>query len=622
MVRHGNLWMILLLATTSFVTLLLGSQLDLNQARHIQAYGGYWICLTALAFFGWSFLQHYSLPKIELRILLQRHWIGIGLAFLATWMAWIHEPNVFRVFNDESSHALIAQNISEKNLVASPSSGFYEGGSFATTDPEPVYRMYLFPSILGTLHKVFGYSHQQVFLLNSFLLFCLYIISYAIGLILTGNRKGGVTLIVFLLLAPLFPHVASSGSYDLWYVFLVAVFTCSLLEYKKAPNAGSLQFSVATGVLLSLSRSEGGLYLIALSVLFFSSIRQHLKPKGITILTACSPLFMISPMAGRVINENLGERITQLYMNAPHGLFHLDYLLPNMAEIFKWLFQTNPDELNSLPVAVGALVSISIIVITIARRNWLDRTEATHAFVLFVLLGVVLIQIILVSCMYWRPTEISAVRFFLPLFFMGSVWTAFVIPKLIRNLPAKFQDKVWIGSLTAGLAGYWLFVLPVSIRAEATHKSTVGTDVRAIVNYAHSQQNENNLFVFRSSSPFLAKSIPAISTGQLNLSPWKAPALVQEELVDQLYFIETKQLNPYTFKWEAIQPSESLSSKFKLEEVEDWKNHVDVITRVYKVTGIKQREDSITYTSLNEVPIEFPDLTQSTYFDYVRSIRF
>ncbi|NBB80186.1 MAG: hypothetical protein GVY36_12205 [Verrucomicrobia bacterium] len=596
--------------------------LDLELARWIQSYLGYYLCTAALVFSGYHCFKAKSVFLSLVRANRKRNTVcAVTIAVLGTYLIALHEPQQMRVFNDEPTHALTAQAMAQERAVHSPQAAYFESGGFVYSKPNPVYRLYLYPYLVSIVHNLTGVRLANFFVVNVLVCFGLLIVGFYLGWLLSkGSILGGCAAQVLLLGLPLLHQVINSVSYDPLNLFLFASYIAASLLYLRDGGQKLLNVTISLGILLAYCRSESILYLLAIAVLFLIRSIQERK-FTLSLYSVISPLFLIAPLAARQIGVRLSESLPEYYEHVETGFFSLIYLRRNTASLFDWLFSIDPATLNSilisgLTVLVMGIAPFYLKFFKTERKDKPSPEDVVMDRVLLTFVGLVCVHLFIILCLYWNPTEASAVRFFLPI----TLVFVLLIIRMISKIEKSFTVHAFRWLILVAGSFVWFVTLPKAARSEATQSSYSSTNANRILAWAQLRDNGRTLYAVKSAGNFVLNQIPATSLRGLSRHPEVVSQLVGEGYYDEVILFESTYFNPSTNTWTQTDPKMPIDPKLVLERIAGWRGFLQAQTEVYRLVGLRQEDGTVsTIGEMSEAKSDWS--TDREYFDHIRALQ-
>jgi hypothetical protein len=528
-----------------------------------------------------------------------------------------------RVFNDEPGHALVAKAMAQERIVTSFGQGRYEGGAMVYSQPSPVYRLYYYSFLVSLVHNLTGERMANLFAVNIAATFGLFVLVFRLGSVFTGKWTGGILAQLLLLGTPLLAYVAGSANYDSLNLFLLSAFILACLRYYEKGGVVLLNVAISLGILLCYCRSESILFLILLPLIFLSRSYKDRRIE-LSAYAAISPVFLIVPLAGSVIGKQLSDTLGLFYTDVETGFFSIIYLAENLTKFVDWFFSVRMDDLNSIVLSVLAVASLLLLPFAFVwtRRSitTLGNRSIACDLVLSALWVIIGIHLTLLLCLYWSPTEASAIRFFLPLMLISSLSIVRVAGWLDFFCNSKLSY-----ALIALCAGYfWLFAMPKVVRGEVRYSSVPSEYTRRTLDKIKSHDDGRTLYVVK--SPFYTRfhGVPAISIHKLNNNKKKLHTLLSEGLYDQIVVFDAHYLCPVSNRWRQSDPAMELDSSFITRRIDGWRGFTHAEASMSKIVGIKNSTESEDerIISLEDIQrTQAKDFDNSTdFFNYIRSL--
>lgn len=594
--------------------------LDFDRSVWLQAYLGYWFCLLATGLaMGFGLRAFLRARAAGEGFRLDRYGVcAIGLAVIGTWIIFLHWPMEMRVFNDEPSHALVADSMAQERIVAAPRRGNYEGGAFVTAEPFPVYRLYYYPFVVSLLHNITGERLFNLHVVNILATFGLLCAAYLGGRWFSRCYLGGYLAQGLLLSSPLLGYVASSANYDSLNLFFFSIFILSCLRYLEAGGSERLDLAISIGILFAYCRSESILYLGLLAVIFgIRTWREHRLE--LSVYASLSPLFLVVPVVGRILGQRLSDTLTLFYGHVETGFFSAMYIAGNARQALHWFFSSDPGCLNSL--FLSGLGVVCVILLPVATYYALrERTDggaspARFDVVLYALWILVIGHLVLLLSLYWDPTEASALRFFLPLHLLAALTVARVAGWLEKLAPCRILSV----ALFICAVFFWSSTLPKAARGEMRKASIAADFATKSLDWVERNDGGRTLYVVKSTHLFILNEYPAITIGELNKNIDRLREIMNENLYENIHVIDMHYLNPATNQWEQSYPIRPLSDSIQTETIAVWRGYLEARTTVENVIAFKDPSGEVFPLKADGREKNQFDSAKE-YFDYIRSL--
>lgn len=592
--------------------------MDWSVARWLQAYWGYYFCLSASALFA-------CFVWVELRSLSGEQWWarydrmpwGLVMALLGAVLLQLHQPSVMKVYNDEPTHMLTAQMMAAERVAAQPGAGYYEGGELVHVTPEPFYRMYFFPFLVSVLHNLTGERIANGYFLNFCASVLLLLFAFLSGRHLTRCAAGGYFAQLLLVTWPLLSQTATSLAYDVVNLAALAVFFYCSLRYYRQQGAQGLNLAISSGILLAYCRNEGVLFLLALGFLVLLKWQRERRLE-LTWYVVLSPVFLLVPLAARVIGAESLSELTRFYPHAQAGAFHVSYFGLNLKRVAGWFFLGNDSALNSLPLSYlgcGALFGIVLFCCRKSTRSWL-RGHCPDLPVLLAFAVPVVLQMTLVLFNYWDPVEASAVRFFLPAgFYLGLLSATGV-----GLLAYVGGPRVFAGAAILCAGTFWMVGLPKGARAEQTQNSVVGNYARYCEAWVGAHDDGRTLYARSSGYLLLLRGYPTILIRELNEEPERMRKLIEQGVYRRILVFHDAVFDGDAGEWTSSAPAFPLSDIWITQRVATTRGFIHSVLMVDEVLGYRTADGTEVYFDLDEA-VSMPEFESNLhYFNHVREL--
>ena len=300
----------------------------------------YFIMLSLIATFFILNVIYIQNKKINVWHLIKTH--SVELAFLVgvTVLMYFSVEPEFRVYSDESNLAAISKAMAFDNEVFNSTMGNYYYQEYRSISDVVPKRPLIFPTFAAILHTLSGYRIENIFVLNSIVLFALLSIIY----FMVKNRFGliaAISSVFFVLAQPVVSITASSGGFDIMST-LFALLTCiAFSRFYQDQNKLSLTILVVTFIIFANIRYESLMYggimfvaLLAFKRMNFTLIKDNLILVGPILLWMSPTIWQRILTAGTY--ENPDDRgvlaLDSMFVDHVQGMwashFRFDFFLP------------------------------------------------------------------------------------------------------------------------------------------------------------------------------------------------------------------------------------------------------------------------------------------------------
>lgn len=565
-----------------------------DQAAWLESYLGYYWVLAALVAFFWAAWNEGRCAVIDLRGLIRRHAAGLALVIAGAAYLHLHEPHCLKVLYDEPSHIAGSLMMHTERMAVMPGRAHLVHGHLQCFDLFPSFRLYLFQVLLSLVHDVSGFRASNVFLLNGALSIAFLGLMYWIGVRMHSRRAGVLAVLLFAGL-PLLAQVATSGSYDLLNLVLLAALFLSARHYSRSVGTCGLDLMVSTGVLLALCRYESIVYLVVPIVIVLEKWKRE-RTIALTPFAVLSPVLILPNLvANKIMVSTDAYLLGQLRDKLKVDFFNIDYIGDHLREAVFYLFQFDNTGTNSVLFSVlGALGLVAVAVALVGRWTLKWRLPNANDALVVVFLGVTIGLFLMTLANFWgSPTAIEATRFTLPLHFAGALAALWALHDLLgaRAIPR------WFLLLLAAFVG--LFTTSANNKHVSTNMMLASNSYRWFVNYAKEHDRGRTLYASSSQIPLLIEGFPVVQIEHLNRDPNRVLQVMQARIYDEVLVHE---LIPIGYSAEFAPPPNQiyLGRGFAAEVVATNKFSTDSYSRILRIRACKNADGK--YVTPEEAP--------------------
>jgi hypothetical protein len=614
--------------------------LNVDEARWLQSFFGYYFCLALVSCVGISLWQERKGLQAYLQKLNRSTWLCVlVLSCLATYVSLLHEPFMMRVLNDEPGHLAIARAMAEERAVFSPQAGFVEAGEYIKASPSSIYRMYAYPFVISVLHNLSGFRLRNGFIVNAIAALALYIAIFLLGRVIGGCNFAGYCAQALLLTSPLLPQVANSAAYDLFNLSVLAAFALSCLYYSKQLGGavGGMNLCLSLGLLLSYSRNESILFLSIFMAIFLWKCWRD-RSIELTWLAAVSPVFLIVPFAGRVLAKHLSASYDVIYDLADAGFFGLNYMRVNIPDCWEWAFSLNSSDLNAFLISVLFVSVVPVAWILFGRGRWrlLQQKRSkrpseagcspaevgTFRLEDWVLLGfvfIICVQNIIILTLQWSPVDMAAIRFFLPtnlFLILAIIWGVRTIE---RKLPSLADGRLFKSLAMLAITFFWVVTMPKAARAELTYQNATATYADWAVNWVAEHDDGRTLYVVRSTALFTLYEIPCVGLDYFRRNYQKISELVAWDFYDSVTVVDLSFYDPDVNAWRGPAPYIELPAEIIMEPLGRHRGFIHGQLSFLRVLGWQETDGTVTSVGAKEAKPQFE--SEWELFQYILTLR-
>lgn len=588
--------------------------MELGKVKAVQSYGGYFFCLSLLAFATYTLWQNFSLPLCRRWLYRNRHFLLACIIF-ANFLH-LHEPHQTKIFQDEPSHILISKIMHEKRMNVVATRSHWEMGSLVYDGQGPSFRMYLFPFAVSIFHDLWGFGVANAFLLNYFLTYIILIGLYALVLAFTRNRWIGLVSIILFSSLPLLAQTVTSASYDILNLACQIGFLGSLIHYWRKPGKASLNLSISSGLLLAYCRNEASLYLLLIPVLFFMHIIFR-KNWTLSWPAVISPIFLIGPISAYRIYQNL-PNMDLIYGIENKGFFGLQFFQDHLAQTVFWLFQLSFGGSNSWLLSILGSLALIIFLSVGSLRIFQRLSKFPSAFPVLIFSFLTVGLSLFFMAQFWSPADPAASRLLLPLHLVFTLSLAW----FFTQLPHWSQKSVAKSISLLTIVFIFLLTIPINANSFATRSILSSNYYHQFLEWIEIKsdtQKKKTLYITSSPLSLIYRGHATSTPDWINRKPANIIRLFEEGHYDQAILFRLSLYNPKTGNWTLMNPPTPISSKFKLRELKRFKLSFNSHAEIFEITAIEDENGEIVFLK-NLEPKHPSGLSEKEYYNYIRSL--
>lgn len=571
---------VVLLVLSGLLALLLGFfTLTPDQSILVMTYGGYWVMLAITALFVWTLIK-------------------VGRASFTGWAAWrtaprwpivligvcgivllVHEKFGFKILMDEAMLLGTSMSMHFEKAALVPMRGNDVQGAFqifaGQLDKRPLFQ----PFLTSILHDFTGYRPENVFVLNAILTFVLLALAYRLGSKLAGRAGGGLAVLLLTSL-PLLAQNATGGGFEVLNLVMMLSTVLLGIRFAERRDADSQEAVVLSAVLLAQTRYESVLFILPVALLLLWAWWREGRPI-LSVMTCCAPLLLVPyALHNKVFSarEASWELMSQPGYEKP---FSVGYIPDNIGHALNFFFNTTGEQSNSLVLAVLGFLAVPFLAlwtITILRKIK-ESEPARVAFAIF-LLGFAA-HTLLLLCYFWGRFDDPVIRrLSLPLN-LALVFAVVTVAMEFRR-PALF--RVLAGLTIAALFSH---SLPAMARHEFTMSYYIGREAEWRREFIAQHPERDYLFIDNSSIFWIAHLVSATPMLQATMHKENIEYHFRNHTFSEVYVFQRLEVDDKTGGFK-VQPDEDLGPDYKLEMVTERRFTPLRVSRISRVTAIKE----------------------------------
>ena len=505
-------------------------------------------------------VRRFSLPAF-----VSLHRWGLAMALALTVIAFVSVPVGFKTLSDETNLLSVSQSMVNEKTVWNATMGKFYYGNFNPVFVAVPTRPLVFPFFEHILHVFLGYRHQNAFVLNGLVFFCLLTLIHAVA-----RRKLGEApaLAAQILVAsyPILMIAATSGGFDLLSAFFCGIVLLALHLFMRDPEQPeTLPFLWASVIVFANIRYESIVFIPILWMgLFWGGYLNRRHFLAAPQLYCLTPLFFLPFLLQRLLTQGSWE--------APPGIepFSLGHLWEHLGI----LLRSQLDFGFVLPYSLLVNLFAGFTLVYLGYAKWKGRLSpptksARDYFRIVTVLFLVSLTLFLMHHMgvYTHPTQ---ARFFILL----SIACALAPLFLRAYAPSMISDR----ALVIGAVAAFVLYHPAAVHGRFIHTLILNRETEGSLAVLGSYSTHNLMVIADRPGQYASLDYGAVDFTYANshrseLMLELRRRLFQEILVFQRVGYDTRQ--PV--------PENALDPEVKLQMVHEEQVDADHLLRISKV---------------------------------------
>src|SRR6187549_3248206 len=336
-----------IIALAALVAVILGFvAIPPDRALALMIGWGYWAMLGTVGWFLWSLWRLARADGWKPGPPAAGAWKIPALIVACGFVLLVHERYGFKILMDEIMLLGTSMGMHFDKHPLYPVRGHDLQGAFQLIDGQIDKRPLFQPFLVSTLHDLTGYRPENVFVLNTGLIFGLLALAYRLVRRLL-NREAGVLAVLLLTSLPLLSQNATGGGFEVLNLFMILL-TCLLgLRFAEKRDPASQQALLLSAVLLSQTRYESILFLIPVGLLMLWVWWQEKRPVLDWGTVFMPLLFVPAALHQKIFSVREGSWELASRPGFEHP-FSPAYVADNFSHWLNFFFDTSGTQSNSL----------------------------------------------------------------------------------------------------------------------------------------------------------------------------------------------------------------------------------------------------------------------------------
>ncbi|WP_158631927.1 ArnT family glycosyltransferase [Chroococcidiopsis cubana] len=248
-----------------------------------------WCYCKAISFCFKTFLKYY--------------WIGLIGALILTCFLFVSLSPDYRVLSDETNLLAVSKSMTYNKTIFNTTMGKWYYDNFHPIQQEIPIRPPMFPFLISLLHSLFGFSRNNIFILNGLGLFALLSLVY-VCVKKTLDTTSGFAAMILIASQPIITLSATSAGFDLFSATFLAITLISLYGFMRELTSHGLSLLWINLMMFCYIRYESVVYFLLLLgfLVGFRLLRLHyLKPS--LYLYVLTPIIYLPYLWQRILTK-------------------------------------------------------------------------------------------------------------------------------------------------------------------------------------------------------------------------------------------------------------------------------------------------------------------------------
>ncbi|MDP3071288.1 MAG: hypothetical protein Q8N18_13440 [Opitutaceae bacterium] len=545
---------------------------------------GFWFVLVAFALLVWALGRTFAQ---DLRALSWRtfDWLSAAVVAVGASVLLAHESFGFKIVMDEIMLLGTSMSMHLDKTALTPLRGNDIQGAFVIIEGIVDKRPLFFPFLLSLLHDLTGYRPGNAFVLNAGLTVVFLGLVCVLGRMLAGRVAGWLGVVLFAGL-PLLAHNATGGGFELLNLTMIVATVLLGVRWLERRDDASLTAFCFSGLLLAQVRYESVIYLLPVALLVLWGWWREGRPL-LPWPVLAAPLLMVHyPLQHRIfdVRASSWEMFSKPGYTKP---FSFSYIGENLEHAVGFFFASAKNQPNSIVLsAVGVIAVVLFVVIVLRRvRTLAAQSPAMVATIAFSIgLG---LQFLLLMCYFWGKFDDPVIR-------RLSLPTHLAMVIAVLVVVAEIPRPALVRALLAA-AGLGLILRSVpSMAAHAySQEYLAGRETAWRRAFMERQPRSDYLMIDNDSTLWVTHRVSSTPTTVAVTRRTDLAFFLRNRIFSDLFVFQRLKLDLVDGAKPVLRDGDDLGPAFVLETVLEERMHPEHISRISRITDIKEGEVSI-----------------------------
>ncbi len=581
-----------------------------DQALGLMTVGGYWAMLGTFGWFGWSLWRLVRGSGWRPGFPDANGWRTSAFIGVCGLILLIHESYGFKILMDEILLLGTSMGMHFDRHPLYPVRGHDLQGAFQLIDGQLDKRPLFQPFLVSTLHDLTGYRPENVFVLNTGLVFGLLALAYRLGRRLV-SREAGLLAVLLLTSLPLLAQSAKGGGFDLLNLVMILATYLLGLRFAEKRDASSQLALLLCAVLLAQTRYESLLFVLPVGLLVLWVWWKEQKPVLNWGIVFVPLLFVPAALHQKIFAARASswELASQPGFDRP---FSLAYAPGNFSHWLNFFFDTSGENSNSLVLSALGWVALPFALLAafkiLARIRSASPLQVGQAFFT---LGFAAHSLLMLVYFWGRFDDPVIRRLSLPL----NLWLVLAVV----TTAAELFRRPWVWRVLLAVTGFGLFAysLPSMSRHAYSMQYYVGREMEWRREFIAAHPEKDYLFIDNNAIIWITHLVSGTTVQQsLNFKD-KLIFNFQNRTFGAFYVFQRYDVDPGTGRV-IVQKDDDLGPDFELKTYWERRFTPLTVSRISRVVSIKG--GSTTPPKREAAPLEKlspqqRDKVRQDYFD-------